>query len=319
MPSERWNEERAKRVLRADVPLDDLAGNLAKAERIQRGFAVLREKIAAAEPDVLVIIGNDQREIFDFSNYPAISVMACPEFSGVFLENASRGYEDARRVTFKGDPAFAATLLLGLNERGFDPAFSLDMPASGHGMPHAITNPMRSLTDLSLPIVPIMLNCYYAPQISAERSYQLGKAIRDVIDCDPGDRRVVVIGSGGLWHTPGEQNVYLDEAFDRALLAHMCSGNIRAMARHFDDYKVPAGDASQMPAPRGARNEALRAAGFESTGLPLPAGPQGGTRETCCWIAAAAVADGRPATLVDYVPVYASPIGLGFAFWPSAA
>jgi hypothetical protein len=186
-------------------------------------------------------------------------------------------------------------------------------------MPHAITNPMRSLTDLSLPIVPIMLNCYYAPQISAERSYQLGKAIRDVIEADPGDRRVVVIGSGGLWHTPGEQNVYIDEEFDRILLAHMCSGDIRAMARHFDDYKVPPGDTSQMLAPRGARSEALRAAGFESTGLPAPAGPQGGTRETCCWIAAAAVADGHPATLVDYVPVYASPIGLGFAFWPSAA
>src|SRR3989442_1541780 len=31
---------------------------------------------------------------------------------------------------------------------------------------------------------------------------------------------------------------------------------------------------------------------------------------------AAAVADGKPATIVDYVPVYASPIGAGFAYWP---
>jgi hypothetical protein len=44
-------------------------------------------------------------------------------------------------------------------------------------------------------------------------------------------------------------------------------------------------------------------------------GPRGGTRETCNWIAAAAVAEGRPATLVDYIPIYASPIGAAFAYW----
>jgi hypothetical protein len=43
-------------------------------------------------------------------------------------------------------------------------------------------------------------------------------------------------------------------------------------------------------------------------------GPQGGTREIANWIAAAAAA-GKPATVVDYVPVYASPIGCGFAYW----
>ncbi|MGH7418634.1 MAG: hypothetical protein ACREKB_12755, partial [Candidatus Rokuibacteriota bacterium] len=57
------------------------------------------------------------------------------------------------------------------------------------------------------------------------------------------------------------------------------------------------------------------ARGPGATGLPDAVGPRGGTRETCNWIAAAAVAEGRPATLVDYVPIYASPIGAGFAYW----
>jgi len=43
-----------------------------------------------------------------------------------------------------------------------------------------------------------------------------------------------------------------------------------------------------------------------------PGGPQGGTRETCNCIAAVA-ADGKPAAIVDDVPVYASPIGAGLA------
>jgi hypothetical protein len=48
--------------------------------------------------------------------------------------------------------------------------------------------------------------------------------------------------------------------------------------------------------------------------MPVLGGPQGGTREIANWIATAAAA-GKPATIVDYVPVYASPIGCGFAYW----
>jgi len=117
---------------------------------------------------------------------------------------------------------------------------------------------------------------------------------------------VAVVGSGGLWHTPRAPDAYLDEAFDREILKAMAAGDARGMARVFDDYTVPPGDRSQDVGTRGRG----------ATGMPGPGGPQGGTRETCNWIAAAAVADGKPATIVDYIPVYASPIGAGFAYWP---
>ena len=37
--------------------------------------------------------------------------------------------------------------------------------------------------------------------------------------------------------------------------------------------------------------------------------------ETRNWIAAAVVVDGVPSTMIDYIPLYASPIGTGFAYW----
>ena len=37
--------------------------------------------------------------------------------------------------------------------------------------------------------------------------------------------------------------------------------------------------------------------------------------EVSNWITAAAVTDGMPGTVVDYVPIYASPIGVAFAYW----
>lgn len=297
MPPERWNEVRASRALRADVPVDDLAANRAKSARIQAAFAVLRARLAAAAPDVIVVFGDDQLECFDFTNFPSFAVHV-----GTTLEGALSTGATAR---IPGHPELGVGLLAGLMRRGFDPAFCMEV-APSRRIGHAFLRPAESLTNLDVPIVPVFLNCYYAPQPTAMRCYELGRAVREIIAEHPADLRVAVVGSGGLWHTPRATDAYLDEAFDRALLEYMTAGNAQGMARHFDAYEVPAGDRSQAAGARAG----------DVTGMPSPGGPRGGTRETCNWIAAAAVADGKAATLVDYVPVYASPLGAGFAYWP---
>jgi hypothetical protein len=296
MPPERWNEVRASRALRADVPVDELETNRSKAGRVAAAFSALRARVAAAAPDVLVVFGDDQLECFDFANFPAFAVFAGQEFHGALASGA--------RARVPGHPGLAAALLTGLMRRGFDPAFCLDVPKPERGIGHAFLRPAESLTHFTTPIVPVFLNCYYAPQPTAERCYQLGVAVGEIVAEYPGALRVAVVGSGGLWHTPRAKDAYLDEAFDHAIVAAMMAGDARGMARHFDAYQVPAGDASQASAGRGPG----------ATGLPGAGGPQGGTRETCNWIAAAAVAEGRPFTLADYIPIYASPIGAGFAY-----
>jgi hypothetical protein len=166
--------------------------------------------------------------------------------------------------------------------------------------------PAESVTGFDIPIVPVMTNVYFAPQLTGRRCYQLGRAIREVIDEYPEDLRVAVLGSGGLWHTPGAKGAYLDEEFDRRSLAYLAAGDACGAAEFFDSYRVPPGDLSQ---PLHDRNRT-------ATGLPPSCGPQGGTREFCNWIAAAAVVDGKTAEILDYVPVYSSPVGAGFAYWP---
>jgi len=190
--------------------------------------------------------------------------------------------------------------------RGFDPALCLDSPKPERNIGHAFFRPAESLTDLTTAIVPIFVNCYYAPQPTAQRCYQLGAAVRDIIAEYPAKLRVAVVGSGGLWHTPRATDAYLDEKFDRTLLGLMTAGDARGMARHFDEYTIPKGDHSQDVTTRSR----------SASGLPGASGPQNGTREVCNWIAASAVGEGKPATLVDYVPIYASPIGAAFAYWP---
>lgn len=311
MPPERWNEVRANRSLREDVPLDDLEENKRKSQRIQNAFGALRAKLNEVKPDAIVVFGDDQLECFDFNNYPAFAVHVGEEFHGDTSAadqnyiGTSRGENHNPSQRMYGHTEMGTALLTGLMKRGFDPAFMMDMPKPD-GLGHAIMRPAESLTDFSVPIVSVLVNCYYAPQVTGLRCYQLGKAVREVIDEYKGDLRVAVVGSGGLWHTPGAQQAYLDEDFDRTTLEYMVAGDAKAMAEHFDAYRIPDADLSQP----------IKERGKAATGLPGPGGPQGGTRETCNWIIAAAVADGVGAEIVDYVPVYASPIGAGFAYWP---
>src|SRR5438552_4064062 len=42
--------------------------------RIDRAFGTLRERLAAYRPDVLIIIGGDQSEMFDRSNVPNLMI-----------------------------------------------------------------------------------------------------------------------------------------------------------------------------------------------------------------------------------------------------
>jgi hypothetical protein len=306
-----WEEVRAKRPIRADVPVDDLEGNRRKHARVQESFATLKRKLADLRPDVIVIFGDDQLECFDFSNFPAFNLYVGEEFEGYFQMPDSpigggTGDKNLPRQRVKGHPKLAVSLLTGIMKHGFDPAFSMSMPKPKEGIGHAIMRPIQSLTDLKTPVVPFLMNCFYAPQPTAERCYQLGKAVRAVIEDYPDDLRVALVGSGGLWHTPGRQGAYLDEQFDETLLGYMKKGDIKSMVRHFDSYKVPAGDASQstLEAARGI------------TGMPALCGPQGGgTRETCAWIAAGAAVEGITATVIDRVPIYASPIDAGFAYF----
>src|SRR5262249_3818137 len=219
MPAERWNDVRASRSLRSDVPLDDVETNRAKAARVVAAFAALKQRLVAASPHVIVGFGDDQLECFDFRNYPAFAIYAGETFHGSLAGGG--------RVAVPGHRRLAAVLLTGLLRRGFDPAFSLDMPKPDRGIGHAFLRPSESLTDFTTPIVPVLLNCYYAPQPTAARCYQLGVAVREIIAELPDALRVAAVGSGGLWHTPRAKEAYLDETFDRAILSFVAAGDAR--------------------------------------------------------------------------------------------
>jgi hypothetical protein len=298
-----------------DAPVDSAEQNLAKHLRCAWALAKLRAQLDAARPDILIVFGDDQEEQFSPANTPALAVYAGPEFAGYRVSRfegvplpdtvrAERPRTAEHWAAVPGHAEFAQHLTAGLVLRGFEPALMESLPVPDQGMSHAIMRPLHCLRPgFDLPTVPVFINCYRGPRPTARRCYQLGRAVSDLIESWPSGERVAVIGSGGLWHTPLDPDATIDEQFNADILAAVPSGRARLMAAVFDRGLVQSWDNGLAGQPDGAA-------------AAIDLGYGSGTGETRNWVAAAAVADGRPGVVVDSVPIWASPVGVAFAYWP---
>lgn len=268
----------------------------ARFKQCQDAIETLAAKYKDVAPDVAVIIGNDQRELFMEDNFPAFSV-----YWGKTIENrprtpeqiamlppgiavSERGHAPPEDAVYDGLPELGRHIIESLIDQEFDVAQSTVLPkGSGYtnGIPHAYGFIYRRIMkDAVIPNVPIILNTFYPPnQPSAARCYKFGKALKRAIESWDSDKTVAVFGSGGLSH------FVIDEELDRAVLDAM-----------------KAKDADRLIAIPDNRY-------------------QSGTSEIKNWIPLSAVmADcGLDMTLVDYVPCYRSEAGtgnaMGFAYW----
>jgi hypothetical protein len=188
---------------------------------VQASIARLRDDIAAAKLDALIVIGDDQEELFDHTNMPAIGV-----YYGETIGNAqagpAKGPLDRARMRFQEADAavdypchapLARHLIDALQADGFDlSAMAKTAPGKFEG--HAISYVHRFLMgSVPVPVVPIFLNAYYPPnQPTPARCIALGQAIRRAIDAFDPDARIGVLASGGLSH------FLVDEDFDHAVI-----------------------------------------------------------------------------------------------------
>ena len=308
-----WNDIRTARPTSERNPWTTEEQNLAQWDRTRVAFKVLKDKMEEAKPDVILCFGDDQIEQFEFSNFPGFAIFVGDEYEGYktfarqgFVPGQRKGFTEKSPDTWvnvKANSKLAKHVAVNLVRREFDLSFMMDEANKEHGIGHAFLRPMSQIRpDYDIPTIPFYINCFYGPQPTANRIYKLGRALREIIEEYPEDLRVCVFGSGGLWHTPGNPESYLNEEFDAESLACVRAGDAKAFADHFDRYvKKPLDE--------------YKSGTWIDGGTGMYNGLGSGTGETRNWIAAAAVADGTPGTVVDYVPIYASPCGAGFAYW----
>jgi len=187
----------------------------AKWNGCMEAIAKLRQKLEAFDPDVLIVVGDDQHENLVDDNMPPFSIYMGEEVEASASLRYLNQPKSENRTKYRVEAKLAGALVAGLMDEGFDPAYSKRTRYDG-GLGHAFARVLKFLTpDATRRIIPVMVNTYYPPAPSAHRCAQFGVALAKLIDRFPSADRVVVIGSGGLSHTKIDEQ--LDERFIRAL------------------------------------------------------------------------------------------------------
>jgi len=263
----------------------------ARYDRATAGVQALGELLKRSAPDVLVVVGDDQYEQFQYDNMPMFCV-----FRGETLPTAKRS-RDARART--GSRAWDSTLwdqiqaqrqvqedlppeqpsvpelgehlVRSFVDDEFDVASSTQMkPEVGLG--HAFTFVYNRLAPPdTVPMLPVMVNTFFPPNNPApKRAYAFGQALRRGIESWTSEKRVAILASGGLSHTA------VDEEMDGMLLDGIVERNREQLC--------------SMP------RERLR----------------NGTSELLNWIILAGAMEDRGFRfLMDYVPSYRTEAGTG--------
>jgi 2,3-dihydroxyphenylpropionate 1,2-dioxygenase len=166
----------------------DSVVHLDRAERFRDALAAARDTLAAARPDVVVIIGSNHFRGFWLDMIPSFTLGV-----GEVIASGEAGTPKGAQPT---DPEFAQGLAQWLVDAGTEVAISARLQID-HGQSHAIQYVLR---DLDVPVVPLVVNVFAAPLPRIDRCVALGRNLAAAIAADPGDRRVAVIASGGLSH-----------------------------------------------------------------------------------------------------------------------
>jgi len=187
----------------------------AKWNGCMEAIAKLRQKIEAFDPDVLIVVGDDQHENLVDDNMPPFSIYMGEEVEASVSLRYLNQPKSENRTKYRVDAKLAGALVAGLMDEGFDPAYSKRTRYDGR-LGHAFARALKFLTpDASRRIIPVMVNTYYPPAPSAHRCAQFGVALAKLVGRFSSADRVAVIGSGGLSHTKIDEQ--LDERFIRAL------------------------------------------------------------------------------------------------------
>jgi 3-O-methylgallate 3,4-dioxygenase len=205
-----------------------------KYDACQAALAQLRDALAAAAPDAVIIIGDDQHEQFWEDNMPMFSI-----FYGETLEqiprsaqnrqtwwNSAAAYSDQQLRSFACDVDLARHLIQQFVAQGFDIAASNKLK-NETGIGHAfsfVTD--HILPDRTIPIVPLMVNAFFPPnRPHPPRCYDLGKALSRALREWRADKKVAIVASGGLSH------FIIDEELDGQLLDGLIRKDRQALAR----------------------------------------------------------------------------------------
>jgi hypothetical protein len=211
----------------------------ARGQRCSVALDTLRRVYQENKPDIAVIIGKDQKEIF-LDTSPSVAL-----YTGAAIPNGPPQrsvYAPDRPMTHPGDPDLALHLIRSLQLEGFDVAEVINWPNNvwmkppTPVVPHAYGFIYRQImVDEPTANVPIFMNTFYPPnQPPFKRAMQLGHALFRAIESWDSEKKVAIIASGGMSH------FVCDEELDQVFLSCFKSYDFERLSQ-IDERSYQAG------------------------------------------------------------------------------
>ena len=247
------------------------------ASEISRLYDEVATRLREAEPDTLVVFTSDHYNEF-FETVPIFCVAVAESAEG------ASDYDTIPHRWVRFDAQLARELHAGLVRAGFDVSMSREL-----ALDHTVIGPLHFLVpDLDVAVVPVFVSAFLRPIPSAQRCFALGRAIRELLERDGGDRRVALLASGsfsleigGPWIDEGSHTGVPEPAWVERVLELLRAGDVDTLvAESTDDQLALAGNA-------------------------------GG--ELLDWIAMLGALDPRPPAFLESQPAF----GHAYAAWPA--
>jgi 2,3-dihydroxyphenylpropionate 1,2-dioxygenase len=246
--------------------------------QFRSALAHAADEVRRFDPDVVIVFGGDHRRAFT----TVVPTFAVALSASIIAE----GRHPAGALTVP------STLARGLCEHllteGFDVAVCRDI-----ALDHAFAQPIRDLVGEldAKPVIPVAVNCATAPLPTGRRVADFGAAVARFLDAV--DQRVLLIGTGGLSHSPPSLEVDAYELGDEERARIIAAG--MADARN----KIrPEWDAEVLKA-MSTWDVAALIRLVDSAHAQAGAG----ANEIRTWVAAGAAGGGRPVAPLVYEPV----------------
>lgn len=274
----------------ADVATEE---NFIKMDAVcQKVLDRIAVELERVDPDIVIIIGDDQGELFNDTNMPCICVFHGEEMATTdrwvlkpdtpqWVRHMCLSYAMDRVHRFKAAPEQGLQLIEGLIQRGVDVGvFNKIEDPSQRGFGHAFGFIVkRFFKEKHYPTLPILLNTYYPPNVMLPaRAHDVGRIIREVIEKQwAPELRVAIFASGGLSH------FVTDPELDQRVLEGMEPGKAEIL---------------RTLAPHSLRE---------------------GSSEILNWVMMAGAIEGLKKLWTEYHPIFRTPagtgIGIGFGVW----
>jgi protocatechuate 4,5-dioxygenase, beta chain len=177
-------------------------------------YVPVREWLAKLKPDVAIVVYNDHGADFMLDKYPTFAIGAADSYP-----IADEGFGTRPLPAVRGDAEFSFHLVESLIEDEFDLTVCQEM-----GVEHGFLVPMNLCFEhgpQGWPVasVPLQVNVIQHPLPTGRRCFKLGQALRRAVESFPGEKKIVVMGTGGMSHQlQGKRFGFMNEAFDQMFL-----------------------------------------------------------------------------------------------------